>query len=48
MREDAVNEMLINTGLGWDVIQTLLDNNKLKKVEFSGKNFYVRQLPVKQ
>ena len=48
MREDAVNEMLVNTGLSWDVIQTLLDNNKLKKVEFSGKNFYVRQLPVKQ
>ena len=48
MREDAVNEMLINTGLGWDVIQTLLDNNKLKKVEFAGKCFYVRQLPVNQ
>lgn len=48
MREDAVNEMLFKAGLGWDVIQTLLDNNKLKKVEFAGKNFYVHQLPVKQ
>ena len=46
MREDAVNEMLLKAGLNWDVIQILLDNNKLKKVEFSGKIFYVRQLTV--
>ena len=46
MREDAVNEMLLKAGLSWDVIQILLDNNKLKKVEFSGKIFYVRQLAV--
>ena len=48
MREDAVNEMLFKAGLGWDVIQTLLDNNKLKKVEFAGKDFYVRKLPVNE
>ncbi len=46
MREDAVNEMLFKAGLSWDVIQTLLDSNKLKKVEFSGKIFYVRHLAV--
>jgi wyosine [tRNA(Phe)-imidazoG37] synthetase (radical SAM superfamily) len=48
MREDAVNEMLLKAGLSWDVIQTLLDSNKLKKVEFAGKILYVRQLPVNQ
>lgn len=48
MREDAVNEMLLKAGLSWEVIQTLLDNNKLKKVEFAGKRFYVRQLPINQ
>lgn len=48
MREDAVNEMLFKAGLGWDVIQTLLDSNKLKKVEFAGKDFYVRKLPVNE
>ncbi|MCK4743848.1 MAG: radical SAM protein [Sulfuriflexus sp.] len=46
MREDAVNEMLLKAGLSWDVIQTMLDSNKLKKVEFAGKIFYMRQLPV--
>ena len=48
MREEAVNEMLLKAGKGWDFVQTLLDNNKLKKVEFAGKIFYVRQLPVTQ
>jgi wyosine [tRNA(Phe)-imidazoG37] synthetase (radical SAM superfamily) len=44
MREEAVNEMLGKAGMGWESMQTLLDSNKLKKVEFAGKIFYVRQL----
>jgi len=48
MREEAVNELLLKAGMGWDVIHTLLNNNNLKKIEFSGKSFYVRQLPVNQ
>ena len=48
MREEAVNEILLKAGMGWEVVQTLQDSNKLKKVEFAGKIFYVRQLPVNQ
>lgn len=48
MREEAVNELLLKAGMGWDVIHTLLNNHNLKKIEFSGKNYYVRQLPVNQ
>lgn len=47
MREEAVNEMLSKVGLGWEVIQTLIDSNKMVKVEFAGKIFYMRQLPGK-
>jgi hypothetical protein len=48
MREGAINAMLTRTGQGWDVVDSLLDSNKLKRVEFSGEIFYVRQLPVKR
>lgn len=44
MREEAVNEMLQKAGQNWDLIKSLLDSNKLKKVEFAGKNFYLRNL----
>ena len=48
MREDAVNALLRKAGLDWDVIQTLLDNNKLKKVVFAGKDYYVRHFSQNQ
>jgi len=48
MREGAVDAMLSRSGLGWDAIDALLQSHKLKRVEFSGETFYVRQLPVKQ
>lgn len=47
MREDAINAMLTKAGLQWDVVDTLLRNDKLKRVEFSGEVFYVRHLSVK-
>lgn len=46
LREEAVNEMLEKAGLKWDFIQGLLDRNKLKKVQFAGKNFYLRKLTI--
>lgn len=48
MREEAVKEMLNKPNLDWEIIQNLLDSNKLKKVEFAGKSFYVRQLMLKE
>jgi wyosine [tRNA(Phe)-imidazoG37] synthetase (radical SAM superfamily) len=44
MREEAVKEMLVKAKLDWEPVQTLLENKQLKKVEFAGKVFYVRQL----
>jgi wyosine [tRNA(Phe)-imidazoG37] synthetase (radical SAM superfamily) len=44
MREEAVREILQKAGSNWDSIQALLDSNKLKRVEFAGKSFYVRKL----
>ncbi|MGD8783205.1 MAG: radical SAM protein [Thioalkalispiraceae bacterium] len=44
MREEAVNEMLSKAELGWESVQKLIENKQLKKVEFAGKVFYVRQL----
>jgi wyosine [tRNA(Phe)-imidazoG37] synthetase (radical SAM superfamily) len=42
MREEAINAMLKKAGQDWNCIQVLLDSNKLKKVEFAGKSFFVR------
>jgi wyosine [tRNA(Phe)-imidazoG37] synthetase (radical SAM superfamily) len=44
MREEAVDEMLRKAGKQRDFIQTLLQDQKLKKVEFAGNSFYVRNL----
>lgn len=48
MREEAINEMLAKAGQDWNIVQSLLQDNKLKKVEFAGKNFYIRQLAVNE
>jgi wyosine [tRNA(Phe)-imidazoG37] synthetase (radical SAM superfamily) len=44
MREQAVQELLQKAGAGWDVVQRLLSEGKLKKVDFANKHFYVRCL----
>jgi hypothetical protein len=48
MREEAIKAMLTKAGLQCDAMDTLLQSDKLKKVEYSGENFYVRQMPEKQ
>lgn len=42
MREEAVKMLLSKAGVGWEVVQRLLTDNKLKQVEFAGYRFYVR------
>ena len=46
MREDAVAEFLNNAGAGWGTIQELLENRNLIQLEYQGKKFYMRKLPV--
>lgn len=44
MREQAVKMLLAKADADWSLIQRLLEENKLKRVEFSGEFFYVRCL----
>jgi wyosine [tRNA(Phe)-imidazoG37] synthetase (radical SAM superfamily) len=44
MREQAVQELLTKAGADWDLVQRLLTESKLKRVEYDGQCFYVRCL----
>jgi len=44
MREQAVQKLLSKAGEEWGLIQRLLAENKLKRVEYTGQHFYVRCL----
>jgi wyosine [tRNA(Phe)-imidazoG37] synthetase (radical SAM superfamily) len=45
MREESVRQFLANAGLDETFVERLVDQGKLKKVEFAGKRFFVRRLP---
>lgn len=42
MRKDAVLALLGKTGENWDSVQLLLDQGKLREVEYQGNLFYLR------
>jgi len=42
MREDAVTALLGQAGESWDVIEGLIDDGLLKKMEYAGRRFYLR------
>ena len=44
MREQAVKMLLAKAGADWDLINRLLAENKLNRVEYDGQCFYVRCL----
>jgi wyosine [tRNA(Phe)-imidazoG37] synthetase (radical SAM superfamily) len=44
MREDAVRKFLKKSGEKWSLIQNLIDNKKLIKIPYQGKNYYLRKL----
>jgi wyosine [tRNA(Phe)-imidazoG37] synthetase (radical SAM superfamily) len=46
MREDAVAELLEKAGTGWSTIQELVDNGNLLRLDYRGKKFFMRKLPV--
>ncbi len=45
MREEAVKEFLSKAGSGWDIIEKLIEENKLVERMYRGKRFYMRKLP---
>ena len=43
MREDGVRELLKRTNSNWNVIEKLINRNKLTKVKYERKNYYLRK-----
>ncbi|WP_297536477.1 radical SAM protein [Thermococcus sp.] len=44
MREDAVRELLARNNADWSVVERLLSEGKLVRLEYNGKVFYMRAL----
>jgi wyosine [tRNA(Phe)-imidazoG37] synthetase (radical SAM superfamily) len=44
MREDAVIKLLKQAGAGKEVLEDLVDKNRLVKIVYEGKTYYLRQL----
>jgi len=44
MREEAVKELLRKNGVGWQIIDELLRNGELVKLEYEGNTYYIRKL----
>jgi wyosine [tRNA(Phe)-imidazoG37] synthetase (radical SAM superfamily) len=42
MRKDAILKLLAKTAQDWSVVQQLLDNGKLREIEYQGNYFYLR------
>jgi wyosine [tRNA(Phe)-imidazoG37] synthetase (radical SAM superfamily) len=42
MRKDAVLKLLEKTGRDWSALQQLLDQGKLREIEYQGNYFYIR------
>ena len=45
MREDAVGDLLSRAGAGWPLVERLITDGSLVKVEYEGASFFVRRLP---
>jgi wyosine [tRNA(Phe)-imidazoG37] synthetase (radical SAM superfamily) len=47
MRKEAVIEFLKRAKADWQVIEELLQQKKLTEIEYEGKKYYMRKLPVR-
>lgn len=43
MREEAVRELLRRAGASWQIVDELLRNGKLVRLEYEGKIYYMRR-----
>ena len=48
MREDAVGELLRKANADWSVVERLLAEGKLIKLDYNGKRFYMRRLKSRE
>ena len=46
MREEAVKEFLKKANADWQIIDRLLQEGKLREIEYEGNTYYTRKLPV--
>lgn len=46
MREEALSQFLDKAGCEWRLIQELLDQGMIKKVQYAGNRFYVRNIKM--
>jgi wyosine [tRNA(Phe)-imidazoG37] synthetase (radical SAM superfamily) len=42
MKEDAIKEFLSKANSNWDLIEQLIENKKIKKIDYSGSSFFVK------
>ena len=48
MREEAVNKFLLKSNSDWDIIEKLIEENKLIEVDYRGDKYFMRKLPTRQ
>ena len=48
MRDDAVRQLLARAGGQWSMIEELLAQGKLVKLEYQGKTYYMRKIPSRR
>jgi len=46
MREDAVEQLLTNTGANWDLVEGLIRQDKLVDLSYGGRHFYMRNIAM--
>lgn len=46
MREEAVKQVLSRTGASWEVVESLLQQGKLKATDYEGNRYFIRSLRV--
>lgn len=44
MRREAIKGFLQKAGIGWEVVERLIKEDKIKEIEYQGKRFYLRKL----
>ena len=42
LKEDAIKEFLSKANSNWDLIEQLIENKKIKKIDYSGSSFFVK------
>jgi len=47
MRREGVNNLLKKAGKDWDIVEKLVQKNKLIRIKYENNEYYMRKLPKK-